>query len=60
MPEEPKTPPEQKPGIAPREGSDNGASDGLPKTWEEVFAHPRFKELLGRAKAAEDSARALP
>ena len=58
MPEEPKTPPEQKPGIAPREGSDNEASDGLPgglpKTWEEVFAHPRFKELLGRAKTAED------
>jgi hypothetical protein len=49
VPEEPKTPPEQKPGMAPREGSENGASDGLPgglpKTWDEVFAHPRFMEL---------------
>lgn len=36
------------------EAAERGTGNDFPKSWDEVFEHPRFKQLLGRAKTAED------
>lgn len=50
----PDDPPAGDPPEDPKSPPDDPPSDKLPKSWEEVFNHPRFKQLNQRAKDAED------
>lgn len=34
--------------------TENNHADSFPASWEDVFKHPRFKELTQRAKTAEE------
>lgn len=48
-----KLPPAQKPGSTVETPQGDTAGD-VPKSWDDIFNHPRFKSLLERAKTAED------